>query len=297
MWNCGNQVKKRYLKGVSVLFTVKEWVLRAGRRLYLVLVISVGLHLAMLAISLHQNGLYLTGERHFVGLVTQNARTFAPADPAGSTLAATPKTVGNVGAQPVRTSRRREILSKVEPEPDQTASVTTQEILLQKKQTLTIADKAHDTGLLGGRPEINDLPLKALPPVAGGGMSSGTAVVSKKNRPAATPPVIRTTRAKPRYADNPSPVYPAVARRKGWSGKVLLLVQVDKAGAVKRLSVKRSSGYRVLDRAARRAVRRWRFVPATEVGRRVVSEVVVPIDFRLPINDETTPLPLSSALK
>ncbi|WP_020675981.1 energy transducer TonB [Geopsychrobacter electrodiphilus] len=90
------------------------------------------------------------------------------------------------------------------------------------------------------------------------------------------------TRAIPRYVDNPRPHYPEVARRKGWSGEVQLLVRVDKAGAVERLSVAQSSGFAVLDRAATRAVRRWRFAPAVRAGARVASEVVIPIDFRLP---------------
>lgn len=86
----------------------------------------------------------------------------------------------------------------------------------------------------------------------------------------------------PRYADNPRPVYPDVARRRGWSGEVRLRVRVSERGTVEKLEVEESSGFAVLDRSARRAVRRWRFVPAGSPGGAVSSEVVVPINFRLP---------------
>ncbi|MCF6178079.1 MAG: energy transducer TonB, partial [Geopsychrobacter sp.] len=90
------------------------------------------------------------------------------------------------------------------------------------------------------------------------------------------------TQALPRYTENPRPRYPAVARRKGWSGIVEIGVRVNTSGRVVKLSIVQSSGFSVLDRAARRAVRLWQFVPATRLGHNVAADVVVPIDFRLP---------------
>jgi len=97
------------------------------------------------------------------------------------------------------------------------------------------------------------------------------------------------TSAIPRYVDNPPPKYPAVARRKGWTGTVRLLVRVDTAGSVEKLLIAQSSGFSVLDRAARRAVRLWHFVPAMKAGLPVGSEVVIPVDFRLPGRADSVP--------
>lgn len=85
----------------------------------------------------------------------------------------------------------------------------------------------------------------------------------------------------PRYAENPLPAYPEVARRNGWRGEVLLQVSVSIDGIVERLRVQQSSGFRILDRAALRAVKEWRFYPASRSGRAVVSEILVPVEFHL----------------
>jgi len=47
---------------------------------------------------------------------------------------------------------------------------------------------------------------------------------------------------------------------------VQLTIQVSATGHVIEVTVKESSGFRLLDKAAVDAVRRWRFFPATENG-------------------------------
>ena len=58
-------------------------------------------------------------------------------------------------------------------------------------------------------------------------------------------------------------------------------VLVEKDGTVGDIELVSSSGYRSLDRAARRAIHRWSFHPATSLGMPVASRVVIPIDFVL----------------
>lgn len=87
--------------------------------------------------------------------------------------------------------------------------------------------------------------------------------------------------ALPRYAENPLPVYPQLARRNGWRGEVVLQVSVTRDGKVNHLDIQHSSGFRILDRAALRAVKDWRFHPARRAGHAVVSEVLVPVEFHL----------------
>jgi len=57
------------------------------------------------------------------------------------------------------------------------------------------------------------------------------------------------------------PEYPPAARHSGHEGAVVVVLQVDGAGAVSSARVQTSSGYRDLDHAALRAVRKWRFDP------------------------------------
>ena len=82
-------------------------------------------------------------------------------------------------------------------------------------------------------------------------------------------------------AENRPPEHPFAARRRGLEGRVLLRVEVDRAGAVERVTVTGSSGHGLLDEAARRAVGEWRFLPATVAGEAVSGAVDVPVSFRL----------------
>ncbi|MEZ0469973.1 energy transducer TonB [Luteimonas salinilitoris] len=77
------------------------------------------------------------------------------------------------------------------------------------------------------------------------------------------------------------PTYPPTALRAQEEGTVLLRVQVDAQGNPTEVDVARSSRSRELDRAARDAVRKWKFSPAMENGQAVASTVEVPIDFRM----------------
>jgi len=85
----------------------------------------------------------------------------------------------------------------------------------------------------------------------------------------------------PRYDINPKPEYPDVARLRGYQGTVELKVFVLADGRAGSVDIVTSSGYRVLDAAARKAVRFWKFQPATFLGTRVDSQVTFPIVFRL----------------
>lgn len=83
------------------------------------------------------------------------------------------------------------------------------------------------------------------------------------------------------YLQNPKPVYPAMSRRQGEEGKVVLRVRVSAQGASLAVEIKQSSGFTRLDEAARAAVERWRFVPARQGSEAVESTVLVPLHFSL----------------
>ncbi len=85
----------------------------------------------------------------------------------------------------------------------------------------------------------------------------------------------------PGYLRNPPPVYPKLARERGYEGSVLLEVEVLPSGRCGAIRVLASSGYPVLDDAAARAVRAWVFRPARRWHLPVPFQVEIPITFRL----------------
>lgn len=108
--------------------------------------------------------------------------------------------------------------------------------------------------------------------------------------PPSRPPPIRTepspstpeaSTTSPEAIDNPPPEYPEVAVKRGYQGVVVILARISVEGSPVEVTLERSSGYRLLDRAARKAVLRWKFHPGTRNGRPVESEVEIPIRFTI----------------
>jgi periplasmic protein TonB len=83
------------------------------------------------------------------------------------------------------------------------------------------------------------------------------------------------------YLHNPAPVYPSVAQDQGWEGHVVLKVHVLASGHPDSVSVTGSSGRKMLDEAALKAVTNWTFVPARRGTTPIDGWVSVPIDFKL----------------
>lgn len=83
------------------------------------------------------------------------------------------------------------------------------------------------------------------------------------------------------YLENPPPVYPALSRRIGEQGKVMLRVLVSAKGTTDKVELRATSGSSRLDDAALDAVRHWRFVPARQGDQAVAAWVLIPITFSL----------------
>lgn len=111
---------------------------------------------------------------------------------------------------------------------------------------------------------------KPLPPIE----------ASPPPQPAAPAPII-PPRFNADYLDNPPPSYPALSRRLGERGKVVLRVLVNAKGTADKVELKSSSSSSRLDHAALEAVRRWRFVPARQGNQSVAAWVLIPITFTL----------------
>lgn len=81
--------------------------------------------------------------------------------------------------------------------------------------------------------------------------------------------------------NNPHPPYPLIARKKGFEGKLILKVTVNEDGSVKDVTIDKSSGYLILDKASKETIEKWVFIPAKRMGRLVEDNIHVPIRFVL----------------
>jgi len=146
------------------------------------------------------------------------------------------------------------------------------------------------------QPVPQPVPAEAMAPVPPVSAAPVAAAPEMVVAPAAPPPVAAAPEAAAApaalpsetqplfdadYLANPKPSYPALSRRLGEEGKVILRVQVAASGLPLAVEVQAGSGSERLDRAALDAVRRWRFVPARRGSAAVAATVLVPITFSL----------------
>ena len=82
-------------------------------------------------------------------------------------------------------------------------------------------------------------------------------------------------------ANRVDPVYPPASRRAGEEGTVRLKVLVDTSGRASNVAVTQSSGFTRLDQAAMDAVRKWRFVAATDGTNKIQAYTQVAVTFKL----------------
>jgi len=160
---------------------------------------------------------------------------------------------------------------------------------------LPLTDKEFDAPAPDGPPPVPTaleprvirrlrLPLEQTRPKPGTAMPSPASPPRKAEEPAPAEPAAQGGVSRPPL---PPPAalrrvdYPARARRRGWEGAVVLRLRIDAEGAVGEVEVAESSGYRILDRAARDAVRFWTFQPALEDGSPDAAWVRQRIEFRL----------------
>lgn len=97
----------------------------------------------------------------------------------------------------------------------------------------------------------------------------------------AAPMTVTQARFDADYLQNPAPAYPALSRRMGEEGKVVLRVFVESTGRPSQIEIKFASGSPRLDQAAQEAVWRWKFVSARRGDEAVGAWVLVPIVFNL----------------
>lgn len=105
--------------------------------------------------------------------------------------------------------------------------------------------------------------------------------VSAPAAPAPSTVTVTQARFDADYLQNPPPSYPALSRRIGEEGTVVLRVFVESTGRPSQIEVKSASGSPRLDQAAQDAVWRWKFVSARRGLDAIGAWVLVPIVFNL----------------
>jgi protein TonB len=92
------------------------------------------------------------------------------------------------------------------------------------------------------------------------------------------PPAVQLPSSNADYLQNPKPTYPAMSKRLGEQGKVIVRVLVGVDGLPKSAEVKKSSGFDRLDEAAVEFIMKCRFVPGK------VNGVVQAMSYDAPVN-------------
>ncbi|MES2117283.1 MAG: energy transducer TonB, partial [Pseudomonadota bacterium] len=138
-------------------------------------------------------------------------------------------------------------------------------------------------------PALVTPPPVATAPATVTATAKPTATIVEQPAPAtAAPPSASSAPAVPRtvssgieYLRPPRLDYPALSRRLGEEGNIVLRVLVNELGYPERIEVQQSSGRQRLDEAARQALSRAIFKPFTEAGQAVAAYALVPVKFHL----------------
>lgn len=137
-------------------------------------------------------------------------------------------------------------------------------------------------------PQLNKPPPPYVPPpeinISEPSNSTNSITVQSKVRTAPPPPAPPAQIVGPRAIESThtKPPYPPISARLGEHGTVLMMVTIGTDGSVLNVTIQKSSGYSRLDDAAKNWVKdHWRYNPATQNGKPIVSRTLVRYTFDL----------------
>jgi protein TonB len=132
-------------------------------------------------------------------------------------------------------------------------------------------------------PVVSQAPADNGPPTADTVQVAVAAPAAPVIAPPAPPPPepVSEPRGFAGYRNNPAPDYPVQAQDRGQQGRVLLNVHVTAQGRVDNITVSQSTGFKILDDSAIKAVRNWSFEPAMRGKTPVDAWVKVPLSFKI----------------
>ncbi len=256
-------------------------------RLLIFIFISCGFHLLLLLLELAPQAAINSAPQHGVGYVVRSVEQFIVSSPKSSVLvevtSAETESIKPVEKKTVNASAKpfqQKIKKSVKPS---RPTVVLREPVKHQQQEVEQIEPVIEENVqpFSTEPELADnADSLSSPATARKGTPIKPAVDSGEVKsPGSVKAVGRFVKALPRYDSNPLPIYPEVARRRGQQGTVKIEVLVLENGRVGESKTVVSSGHQILDQAAQKAVRFWRFKPATSFGKPIESRVIVPIGF------------------
>ena len=126
-------------------------------------------------------------------------------------------------------------------------------------------------------------PSAATPAATAATQSNAT---GSSNAPAAppappAPPKVELPSSDADYLNNAKPAYPAISKRLGEQGRVVVRVFIDADGQPSQASVKQSSGFDRLDQASVETALKWRYAPGKRAGVAQGMWFDVPLNWQL----------------
>ncbi len=156
------------------------------------------------------------------------------------------------------------------------------------ERRITAPDVRTEREIIPEKVQVPVIPVPAAKP-APAPVPEVEAVYSRSAEAVLSPPEAAVSEAAslpdihtpPVFLDKPDPVYPPAAVKKGLAGTVVLLLNIDEEGRLAGSEIISSSGYKLLDNAAVKAVGKWSFSPG-KIGEKAVSgSVTAEIRFEL----------------
>lgn len=149
--------------------------------------------------------------------------------------------------------------------------------------TPTVAPQPAPTPLAIAPSANTPAPSAATPAATAATQSNAT---GSSNAPAAppappAPPKIELPSSDADYLNNAKPAYPAISKRLGEQGRVVVRVFIDADGQPSQASVKQSSGFDRLDQASVETALKWRYAPGKRAGVAQGMWFDVPLNWQL----------------
>lgn len=233
------------------------------RRLRLAVLLAVLLHAGLLALP----GVW---EQVSAPVITEVQLVSLPA-PA---TAASPRSATRAPVRPARHGPAAAAAADAALQPSETALADPAPVSPSPELPLAAPAGGADTAPPGAG---SDAPATAMP-VAPPASTAAPAAASHNGGSDYVPADYKAS-----WLNNSKPDYPAHEMQLGITGTTWLRLRVGRDGLPLRdtVTLHQSSGSPALDRAARKAVKNWRFVPARRGGEAVEDWVLVPVEFRL----------------
>lgn len=119
------------------------------------------------------------------------------------------------------------------------------------------------------------------PEPAGDQVDESTSMAGAQSTQMPTGPVTLSSELSVSCPKLNAPTYPAISRRMGEEGKLVLRVELDENGRIDDAKVINSSGYERLDTAALTAVKSWQCNPSRRNGQPIRAVALQPFNFVL----------------